>query len=224
MWKWRNLSLLGKFQIIKTFAIPKLMFRASVIPISNDLVKEANSIFYNFIWNGKDKIKRRALISDIDKGGLKMPDIESMVSARRVICLKKFLEDYPSTWKSILNSIILPVGGSLVLHCNFDTVKSKTRLPKHYKECFDAWSGLNSSTPVTFNDITDEIIWNINKFIYMNKKSVYRKDLVNLGIVKVGDIITDNLFLHEDPYEPISPEQRFFIMGVVHTIGLENDY
>jgi len=60
----------------------------------------------------------------------------------------------------------------------------------------------------------------------MNKKSVYRKDLVNLGIVKVGDIITDNnLFLHEDPYVLISPEQRFFNMGVVHSpIGLENDY
>ena len=218
MWKWRNLSLLGKIQIIKTFAIPKLMFRASVIPISNDLVKEANSIFYNFIWNGKDKVKRCALISDIDKGGLKMLDIESMVSARRVICLKKFLEDYPSTWKSILNSCILPVGGSLVLHCNFDTVKLKTQLPKYYKECFDAWSGLNSSTPVTFNDIMNEIIWN-NKFICIDKKSVYRNDLVNLGIVKVGDLITDNnLFLHEDPYVPISPEQRFFIMGVVHSL------
>ena len=153
MWKWRNLSLLGKIQIIKTFAIPKLMFRASVIPISNDRVKEANSIFYNFIWNGKDKVKCCALISDIDKGGLKMLDIESMVSARCVICLKKFLEEYPSTWKSILNSCILPVGGSLVLQCNFDTVKLKTQLPKYYKECFDAWSGLKSSTPVTFNDI-----------------------------------------------------------------------
>jgi len=179
MWKWRNLSLLGKIQIIKTFAIPKLMFRASVVLISNDLVKEANSIFYNFIWNEKDKVKCCALISDTDKGRLKMLDIESMVSARRVICLKNFLEDYPSTWKSILNSIILPVGGSLFLHCNFDTVKLKTRIPKYYKECFDAWLGLNSSTPVTFNDITDEIIWN-NKFICMNKKSVYRKDLVNL--------------------------------------------
>jgi len=218
MWKWRNLSLLGKIQIIKTFAIPKLMFRASVIPISNDLVKETNSIFYNFIWNGKDKVKRCALISDIDKGGLKMLDIESMVSARRVICLKKFLEDYPSTWKSILNSFILPVGGSLVLHCNFDTVKLKTQLPKYYKECFDAWSGLNSSTPVTFNDFMNEIIWN-NKFICIDKKSVYRNDLVNSGIVKVGDLITDNnLFLHEDPYVPISPEQRFFIMGVVHSL------
>ena len=93
----------------------------------------------------------------------------------------------------------------------------KTQLPKYYKECFDAWSGLNSSTPVTFNDIMNEIIWN-NKFICIDKKSVYRNDLVNLGIVKVGDLITDNnLFLHEDPYVPISPE-RFFIMGVVHSL------
>ena len=86
IWKWRNLSILGKIQIIKTFAIPKLLFRASVILMPNDLVKEVNSIFYTFIWNGKDKVKRFALISDIDKGGLKMLDIESMISARRVIC------------------------------------------------------------------------------------------------------------------------------------------
>ena len=62
------------------------MFRASVISIPNELVKEVNSILYNFIWNGKDKVKLCALISDIDKGGLKMLDIESMISARRVIC------------------------------------------------------------------------------------------------------------------------------------------
>ena len=127
MWKWRNLSILGKIQINKTFEIPKLMFRASVIPIPNDLVNEVNSIFYGFIWNGKDKVKRCALISEIDKGGLEMLDIESIISARRVICLKKFLEDYPSTWKSFLNSCILSVGGSLILHCNFDTIKLKTQ-------------------------------------------------------------------------------------------------
>ena len=35
----------------------------------------------------------------------------------------------------------------------------------------------------------------------------------------MGDLITDNnLFLHEDPYVPISPEQRFFIMGVIHSL------
>ena len=71
MWKWRGLSLLGRIQIVKTFAVPKLIYRASVLPISKEQIKETNSIIYGFIWNGKDKIKRNALISDVNKGGLK---------------------------------------------------------------------------------------------------------------------------------------------------------
>ena len=31
LWKWRGLSLLGRIQIVKTFAIPNLIFRASAI-------------------------------------------------------------------------------------------------------------------------------------------------------------------------------------------------
>ena len=57
IWKWRGLSLLGRIQIVKTFTIPKLMFTASVIPVSKELIQEANSVLYNFIWNGKDKVK-----------------------------------------------------------------------------------------------------------------------------------------------------------------------
>ena len=45
------------------------MYRVSVIPISVELIKEANSIFYDLIWNGKDKVKRNAFTSEIEKGG-----------------------------------------------------------------------------------------------------------------------------------------------------------
>ena len=96
LWKWRGLSLLGRIQIIKTFAIPKFMFRASVLPISKDLIKEADSLFYYFIWNGKDKVKRNVMMSEAEKGGLNMLDIDSVVRTRRVICLKIYLEDYKS--------------------------------------------------------------------------------------------------------------------------------
>ena len=37
MWKWKNFTILGKIDIIKTFAIPKLVFRALVIPILNGI-------------------------------------------------------------------------------------------------------------------------------------------------------------------------------------------
>ena len=74
MWKWRGLTIIGKIQIVKSFAIPKFMSKAAVIFVSNDLVKEVNKELYHFIWNGKDKVKRVALINDIEDGGLKMLD------------------------------------------------------------------------------------------------------------------------------------------------------
>ena len=53
------------------------MFRASVLPISKDLIKEADSLFYYFIWNDEDKVERSVMISEVQKGGLNMPDIDS---------------------------------------------------------------------------------------------------------------------------------------------------
>ena len=115
------------------------MYRASVIALPKDLVKEGNSILY-FIWNGKDKVKHQALISDLKKGrGLKMIDIESMIKTQRVATLKKFLEEYPSPWKTILNKLLSLIGDRcFVLYCNFDTSKLKIQLPVYYKECLNA--------------------------------------------------------------------------------------
>ena len=88
------------------------MFRASVIPFSKELIKEENLVLYNFIWNGKDKVKRLALISDIEMGGLKVLNIQSMICAKRVTCLKKLLEDYSIPWKAIVDNLLLPtIGG-----------------------------------------------------------------------------------------------------------------
>ena len=90
MWKGRGLTLIGKIQIVKSFSIPKFMSKASPIPVSNDHIQAVNKELYNFIWKGKpDKIKRLALINDIEYGGLKMLDIESMILAQRTMCLLK---------------------------------------------------------------------------------------------------------------------------------------
>ena len=69
-----------------------------------------------------------------------MLDIDCMVRTRRVICIKKYLEDYKSPWKAFF-------GGKLMLHCNFDTSKLSIYLPSFYKQCFDAWSEVDAKTP-----------------------------------------------------------------------------
>ena len=167
MWKWRNLTLLGKIQIVKTFAIPKFMYRASVIPTSKDLIKEVNAIFYNFIWNGKDKVKRRALINNIEQGGLKMIDVECTINTKRVLCLKKYLEESSRSWKTILNKYLAPVGGKFIFHCNYDFSKLQINLPDYYKECLVAWSALKNTNkcPTSCNEISNEILWNNKMYL-----------------------------------------------------------
>ena len=68
------------------------MFRSSLISLTKEIVKQVNSVLYNFIWNsGKDKIKRLTLISDYENGALRMPHIEALIKTQRIMCMKKYL-------------------------------------------------------------------------------------------------------------------------------------
>ena len=119
------------------------MFRASVIPVSKELIKEANSVLYNFIWNGKDKVKRLALISDMEMGGLKMLDIQSMICAKRITCLKKLLEDYSSPWKVILDKLLLPHRRKVPFH----RVRSHA---EHNNTMLIVWHCRENKSPLQF--------------------------------------------------------------------------
>ena len=85
MWKWRDLSILGRIQIVKTFVIPLFMYRASLICVHKDTVIEVNRLLYQFIWKGKDKVKRLSLTSELEKGGLKAPHLVSIIKSQRII-------------------------------------------------------------------------------------------------------------------------------------------
>ena len=122
-WNWRNLTILGRIQIVKTFAVPILMYRAGLVCMHKDITMEANKILFNFIWKGKDKVKRSTLISDVEKGGLRAPHLESTIKTQRILCCKKFVNSQQSSWKTILLHYLRPVGGKLVLGCGFDIKK-----------------------------------------------------------------------------------------------------
>ena len=126
-WKWRDLTILGRIQIVKTFVIPLFMYRASLICVQKDTVIEVNRLLFQFIWKGKDKVKRLSLVGDIDKGGLKAPHVESIIKSQRIMCCKKFADDQQSNWKIILSHYLKNVGSKLLLRCAYDLKK----LPIH---------------------------------------------------------------------------------------------
>ena len=38
-------------------------------------INEINTLIFNFLWNGRDKIKRETLYQDFSKGGLNVPSL-----------------------------------------------------------------------------------------------------------------------------------------------------
>jgi hypothetical protein len=88
IWRWRDLTIIGRFQIVNTFIIPIFLNRASMICLDKEFMNEANKIILDFIWTGKDKIKRPALFSNIKDGGLKAPHLDSIIKTQRILCCK----------------------------------------------------------------------------------------------------------------------------------------
>ena len=90
---------------VKTFIIPLIMYRAGLISIGKEVIIEANRVIFNFIWKGKDKVKRSSLISDMEDGGLKAPHLESIIKTQRILCCKKFASEDVSSWKVFFNTL-----------------------------------------------------------------------------------------------------------------------
>ena len=189
-WEWRNLTLYGKIQVLKTFVIPKFMFRASLISLTKNIIKLVDSTIYSFIWKGRDKIKRLALISDYKNGGLRMPHTQTMIDTQRIMCLKKYSEDYISPWKQILSFFLKDYGGKFLLHCNFCVADLPSCLPNFYRECFEVWCNLSVEPILSREQALNQLLWN-NQFLRIGGKPIFNKTLFSKGLISLANILTN---------------------------------
>ena len=109
-----------------------------------------------------------------------------------------------------LGELLKPVGGKFLLHYNFEVSKLNIFLPAFYRQCLVAWSELNAREPSSVHEIVKEVISN-NKFLCVDNKYVYRRDIADQGFCKIWDLFSvDNVRLN--------PEQRLFIMSVINSM------
>ena len=90
IWNMIYLSLLGRVQILKTFAISKLNYLASVSNIPKSVVDQLTVMQKQFIWNNKPpKIKHSTLIAPYSKGGLNNVDVECRLRSLQLLWMVK---------------------------------------------------------------------------------------------------------------------------------------
>jgi len=96
-----------------------MIYPSSVINTQPEVIKEFNSLVFQFLWNWKDKVTRLSTYVPYDQGGLKMLDYETAIKAVRLSWLKRIVDpDYSSFWKSYLDNLLQKEGGLSLFQCN----------------------------------------------------------------------------------------------------------
>ena len=74
--KTRDLTLFGGVQILKIFAILRLILPATTVCIPKNIVKKITKLFYKFLWRSPDNVKRNKTAQLVEHGGLNMIDTQ----------------------------------------------------------------------------------------------------------------------------------------------------
>ena len=46
---WRGLTVIGKIQVLKSFALPKILYRLTMIANKKEFIRRANTLHYHFV-------------------------------------------------------------------------------------------------------------------------------------------------------------------------------
>ena len=103
-----NLSIYGKVQIIKSFAVSQLVNVASLLPIANEVVKKINKMIFKYLWKSKRKVKRIKILKPSKYGGINMADTESMFRALKAAWIPRLNAADPTkrSWAQLAHFFI----------------------------------------------------------------------------------------------------------------------
>ena len=190
-WKFRRLSLLAKVLILKSLITSQLVYILSPIQSSPEAIKEINTFFYNFLWNGKgDKIKRNVMTNDYSQGGLKMIDILSFNKSLKATWIKKYLDtENGGSWKIVFDAELQRYRGKSAILGNVNP-KDMHNIVKvsdpFVKETLEIWSEISFEETVTSDKHLRSLpLWH-NSLIRIGNKLVFYQDWFLKGISKVN--------------------------------------
>jgi exonuclease III len=202
IWLRRDLSLKGKITILKSLALSQLIYTTSMIPIPQWVIKEANTLFYNFLWNHKpERINRATMQKPIGQGGLKMINIELMNQMLKIKWLQRISDDPTAKWANIPGSYFKNI--SIIDFCrtNFIMDYVPKDLPLFYKECMESLLVLKKSQPEEGNEIFNEFIW-YNKNITSGVTPYFYRKWYDKGVKFIYDLLDkNNEFLLQDDFQ-----------------------
>ena len=144
---------------------------------------------FNFIWkNKKDRIKRTTLYQDLEKGGIRMTDVDLMFRSLRLTWIPRLLTAGDCNWCIVPYHFFRKLGGlNFLLKCKYDP-KHLPQLPIFYRNILQFFKELKAI--YEYDQGSDLVLFN-NREILVDNKTVYLNNWVENDI-SIKDLLKDD--------------------------------
>ena len=192
IWSQRKLSLKGKVAVLRSMALPQVLYVTSVLYTPEWVVQNIEKLFLEFLWSKrKAHVSKDIIIKEITEGGLKMPLFGGMLRGIKCTWIRRILNS---------NSNKMDLLSHFIKYKNLDVktiIQSKLDLMHvqvHsivYRQILGFWYDCYATEPTNGQAAAEFPLWH-NKFIVYDKKPCINKVWNEHGICRIMDIINQN--------------------------------
>ena len=227
-WSKRDLSLIGKNLILKTFALSKLNHLKESIGLPNTVLKHLNTMFFRFLWKKRydykrafEKIKRKVMYNATEKGGLKILNIEAIQSAAYLHwAKKKLLTGVEQDWKILAKAAYKNVGFPAVFASTVKPIRGIESVEnKFWKKVLETWTTLNNDNDTKVK--LTQPIFN-NKLLIYQGTPLFNKQCILSNILWVKDLFINDRFMTREEFNNTvgAGARNFMTYNLLRTVVL----
>ena len=207
LWSRRNLTLIGKIIIIKTFGISKFIHIMSSIGVEEKQISKINSILFKFIWgkgNNKnnrvtEKVKRTTLCNAKWEGGLGMINLLYFQDAFLLRWAELLINKEPEEWKLIAMQSFERVGGRAAFYSNVNPSEFKGMElidNMFWRRVLYTWLKNKNLRDCTYSsELTNNTPLFNNENLKFKNSTLFFKECITKNILYVKDVVRNNVFL-----------------------------
>lgn len=190
IWSARNLSPLGKIQIVNSLANSQFIYKLQVLPApSANFMKVYKQLVSKFIWDDKvPKISYDRLLAGYTNGGLQLRDLNLINQTAKLVKIAElFDEQHGEFWHETM-TFQWQVSNQYLFECNMSCKDVQELIPVSFiKDMLYAWALQNYHLPSTIRDILNQNLW-YNSHTKQGKKWVFNEKMYKEGITKIMHI------------------------------------
>ena len=201
-WERRNLTIIGKILILKTFGVSNFVYLIGSIGMPDWVIKELNTCFFNFIWKNNtsknekatERVKRNIVCNDIHEGGLNMINLRDFQDGFTLSWIEQFLTEPGDTdWIQIPLENFEKIGGKEFFENNteYKDIKGKSGMySQFWVNALERWQKRKNNTTTDKVNYSD-ILFNNNKIKFRDSVILF-PECPRYELLRVRDILQND--------------------------------